>query len=79
MDRDRKRRRFGGCWTRRTEVAGGLVFIDKVLGPTLKQGDIVVMDTLPAHKGEVVKTASRPPAPASCCCRATRQTSIRLS
>jgi transposase len=33
-----------------------LVYIDKVLGPTPKPGDIVVMDNLPAHKGEVVRS-----------------------
>jgi transposase len=32
-----------------------LVYIDKVLGPTLKPGDIVVMDNLPAHKGDAVR------------------------
>lgn len=32
-----------------------LVYIDKVLGPTLRPGDIVVMDNLPAHKGDVVR------------------------
>ena len=32
-----------------------LVYIDKVLGPTLKPGDIVVMDNLPAHQGDVVR------------------------
>ncbi len=31
-----------------------LVNIDKVLGPTRKPGDIVVMDNLPAQKGDVV-------------------------
>ncbi len=31
-----------------------LVYIDQVLGPTLKSGDIVVMDNLPAHKGDEV-------------------------
>jgi len=31
-----------------------LVYIEKVLGPTLTEGDIVVMDNLPAHKGEAV-------------------------
>ena len=31
-----------------------LVYIDQVLGPTLKPGDIVVMDNLPAHKGDRV-------------------------
>jgi len=33
-----------------------LVYIDKVLGPTLSEGDIVVMDNLPAHKGEAVRS-----------------------
>ena len=32
-----------------------LVYIDKVLGPTLRKDDVVVMDNLPAHKGETVK------------------------
>ena len=32
-----------------------LVYIDQVLGPTLGKGDIVVMDNLPAHKGEAVR------------------------
>ncbi len=32
-----------------------LVYIDKVLGPTLKPGNIVVMDNLPAHKGDEVR------------------------
>lgn len=32
-----------------------LVYIDKVLGPALKPGDIVVMDNLPAHKGDQVR------------------------
>jgi len=32
-----------------------LVYIDKVLGPTLSPGDIVVMDNLPAHKGDAVR------------------------
>ncbi len=34
-----------------------LVYIDKILGPTLKPGDIVIMDNLPAHKGEAVRQA----------------------
>lgn len=32
-----------------------LAYVDKVLGPTLKSGDIVVMDNLPAHKGDQVR------------------------
>lgn len=31
-----------------------LVYLDKVLCPTLQEGDLVVMDNLPAHKGEAV-------------------------
>jgi len=32
-----------------------LVYVEKVLGPTLSQGDIVIMDNLPAHKGDAVR------------------------
>jgi len=32
-----------------------LAYVDQVLGPTLKPGDIVIMDNLPAHKGEEVR------------------------
>ena len=32
-----------------------LVYVEKVLGPTLREGDIVVMDNLPAHKGDAVR------------------------
>jgi hypothetical protein len=32
-----------------------LAYIYKVLRPTLAEGDIVVMDNLPAHKGEAVR------------------------
>jgi transposase len=32
-----------------------LAYVDQVLGPTLKPGDIVVMDNLPAHKGDEVR------------------------
>lgn len=30
-------------------------YIEKILAPTLSQGDIVIMDNLPAHKGERVR------------------------
>ena len=33
-----------------------VAYVDQVLGPTLSQGDMVVMDNLPAHKGEVVRS-----------------------
>ena len=32
-----------------------LTYIEKILGPTLKPGDLVVMDNLPAHKGDKVR------------------------
>src|SRR5271156_535913 len=32
-----------------------LVYVDKVLGPTLCEGDIVIMDNLSAHKGDAVR------------------------
>lgn len=34
-----------------------LAWVDKMLVPTLKAGDIVVMDNLPAHKPEAVRAA----------------------
>lgn len=33
-----------------------VAYIDQVLCPTLSSGDIVIMDNLPAHKGEVVRS-----------------------
>ena len=35
------------------------VYIEKELAPTLKQGDIVILDTLPAHKSEHTQKALR--------------------
>ena len=32
-------------------------YVDTVLGPTLRPGDIVVMDTLPAHRSKPVRDA----------------------
>jgi transposase len=34
-----------------------LAYVQQVLAPTLKPGDIVVMDNLPAHKGAAVRKA----------------------
>jgi transposase len=34
-----------------------LAYVEQVLVPTLKQGDIVVMDNLPAHKPEPIRKA----------------------
>lgn len=36
-----------------------LVYVEKVLVPTLKPGDIVVMDNLGSHKGKAVRRAIR--------------------
>jgi hypothetical protein len=32
-----------------------IVYVDQVLGPTLSEGGIVIMDNLPAHKGDAVR------------------------
>ena len=34
-----------------------LVYVQKVFVPTLRRGDMVVMDNLPAHKVEHVRTS----------------------
>ncbi len=36
-----------------------LIYVDQGLGPTLKPGDIVVMDNPPAHKGDQVRDLIR--------------------
>jgi transposase len=37
--------------------AAFLAYVEQVLGPTLQPGDIVVMDNLPAHKPDEVRSA----------------------
>jgi transposase len=39
--------------------ASFLVYVEEVLAPTLKPGDIVVMDNLGSHKGKAVRQAIR--------------------
>ena len=34
-----------------------LAYVEQVLAPTLKPGDVVILDNLPAHKGEAVREA----------------------
>ena len=34
-----------------------LAYVREILGPTLREGDIVVMDNLPAHRAESVRDA----------------------
>ena len=36
-----------------------LAYVEQVLAPTLKPGDIVIMDNLGSHKGRAVRTAIR--------------------
>ena len=52
-------------------------YVKEVLAPTLRPGDIVVMDNLPAHKRAESQPRSRRQAPGSCTCRPIRPTSIR--
>ena len=52
-------------------------YVTQVLVPTLKPGDIVVMDNLAAHKRAEVGIAIEAAAPASSTCRPIRPTSIR--
>lgn len=36
-----------------------LLYVEKVLAPTLRPGDIVVMDNLGSHRGKAIRTAIR--------------------
>jgi transposase len=36
---------------------GFIAYVEQILGPDLRPGDIVVMDNLPSHKGEYVRKA----------------------
>ena len=55
-----------------------LVYVEKVLMPTLKPGDIVVMDNLGSHKSKAVRRAIRQAgARLFSSCRNTHPTSIR--
>ena len=40
-----------------TDTEVFLAYVDRVLGPTLRPGDIVVMDNLPAHRAQSVRDA----------------------
>ena len=56
-------------------------YVEKVLAPTLRPGDIVILDNLGAHKVAGVRAAgpSRRAAPGCSTCRPIRQTSTRSS
>ena len=54
-----------------------LAWVEQMLAPTLRPGDIVVMDNLAAHKVAGVSRLLKPAAPSSVICRPTVPTSIR--
>jgi len=56
-----------------------LAYVQQCLAPTLKRGDIVVMDNLPVHKVTGVEEASKRRARDCAIFRRTRPTSTRLS
>lgn len=59
------------------DSAAFLAYVEHVLAPTLKPGDIVVMDNLPAHKPGRSATPSSRSAPSFVTCRPTPPTSTR--
>ena len=60
--------------------ASFLTYLERCLRPTLKRGDIVIFDNLPAHKGTAVKQGYQSGAhPACSTCRNIPPTSIRSS
>jgi hypothetical protein len=54
-------------------------YVDQFLAPTLKPGDVVILDNLGSHKGKAVRRRSGIPEPASCSCRNTPPTSTQSS
>jgi hypothetical protein len=49
-------------------------YVERVLAPTLRRGQVVVMDNLSAHKGEHVSASSSSEAVSSSMCHPTHQT-----
>ncbi len=45
------------------------LYVEKVLAPTLRKGDVVILDNLGSHKGEQARKAIRAAAPISSSCR----------
>ena len=52
-------------------------YVERVLVPELRPGDIVIMDNLSSHKGKGSATGSKQPAPNSFSCRPTAPISTR--
>jgi hypothetical protein len=56
-----------------------LAYIEQVLVPTLRPGDVVILDNLAVHKQPAVRTAIKPSARSCDFSRPTVRTSIRSS
>ena len=54
-------------------------YVEQFLVPTLKPGDVVILDNLGSHKGKAVRRAIRDVGARLFFCRNTRPTSIRSS
>jgi transposase len=52
-------------------------YVEQVLAPALRPGDIVVMDNLGSHKGSAIRRAIRAAGAHLLFCRRARRTSIR--
>lgn len=51
-----------------------LAYVEQVLVPTLRPGDIVILDNLGSHKGKAVRQAIRAVGARCCSCRPTART-----
>jgi len=49
-------------------------YVERILAPTLRDGDIVIMDNLGSHKGKTVRQLLRPSGPNSSSCPNTLPT-----
>ena len=49
-------------------------YVEKVLLPTLRHGDIVIMDNLGSHRARSYASSFAQPVPSCSCCRNTRPT-----
>ena len=49
-----------------------LLYVQKVLAPTLRPSDLVIADNLGSHKAPLSARRSVTPEPNSCCCQNTR-------
>ena len=54
-------------------------YVEQFLVPTLKPGDVVILDNLGSHKGKAMRQRSETSGRASCFCPNTPPTSIRSS